>query len=198
MLMLLYSEKNTAFSSIPTKRIIMKKWRLQCNSIKPKSSRFFFFFKCLRCRIILGSYVHVNSDRSRVLKHNPRVARTNPTQCTVCIKYNDTQDSLEKDVFFIVLSRAWNKEKNSEYPRGIESQTFRFRAPMLYHWATETPRWARSITKFIWHASWQFTNKTVYSPRAITPPIQNWKENHEKVKIIVLEEEKHAYSKAQV
>ena len=28
-----------------------------------------------------------------------------------------------------------------------------FRAPMLYQWATETPRWARSITKFVWHAS---------------------------------------------
>ena len=24
---------------------------------------------------------------------------------------------------------------------------------MLYHWATETPRWARSIIKFIWYAS---------------------------------------------
>lgn len=88
MLTLLYSEKNTAFSSIPTKRIIMIKWRLQCNSIKPKSSRFFFFLKCLHCRIILRSYVHENSDRSE-LKHHPCVARTNPTQCTVCIKYNE-------------------------------------------------------------------------------------------------------------
>ena len=24
---------------------------------------------------------------------------------------------------------------------------------MLYHWATETPWWARSIMKFLWHAS---------------------------------------------
>ena len=35
--------------------------------------------------------------------------------------------------------------KICESPWGI-------RVPMLYHWATETPRWARSITKFIGHA----------------------------------------------
>ena len=28
-----------------------------------------------------------------------------------------------------------------------------FVAPMLYHWAKETLRWARSITKSTWHAS---------------------------------------------
>ena len=31
----------------------------------------------------------------------------------------------EKKMFF-VLSRAWEKEKNSEYPRGVEPQTFGF------------------------------------------------------------------------
>ena len=46
---------------------------------------------------------------------------------------------------FFVLSRAWEKEKNSESPWGIQPQTFGFRAPMLYHWATQTLRWARSI-----------------------------------------------------
>ena len=46
---------------------------------------------------------------------------------------------------FFVLSRVWDKEKNSESPWGIEPQTFGFRAPMLYHWATETLGWARSI-----------------------------------------------------
>ena len=46
---------------------------------------------------------------------------------------------------FFVLSRAWEKEKNSESPWGIEPQTFGFRASMLYHWATETVGWARSI-----------------------------------------------------
>ena len=45
------------------------------------------------------------------------------------------------------------QRKNPESPSGIEPHTFGFCAPMLYHWATETPRWARSTTKFIWHAS---------------------------------------------
>ena len=58
---------------------------------------------------------------------------------------------IKKDVFRLVTSVG--QRKNSESPWGIEPQTFGFRAPMLYHWATETPRWARSITKFIWHAS---------------------------------------------
>ena len=30
------------------------------------------------------------------------------------------------------------QRKNAEFPGGIEPQTFGFRAPMLYHWATET------------------------------------------------------------
>ena len=38
---------------------------------------------------------------------------------------------------FFVLSRAWDKEKNSESLWGIEPQTFRFRAPMLHHWTTD-------------------------------------------------------------
>ena len=41
----------------------------------------------------------------------------------------------------------------SEAPWWIEPQSFEFRAPMLYRWATETLRWARSITKFIWQES---------------------------------------------
>ena len=41
------------------------------------------------------------------------------------------------------------QRKNSEYPWGNEPQTFAFRAPMLYHWAIETPQWVRSITKFL-------------------------------------------------
>ena len=38
------------------------------------------------------------------------------------------------------------KRKSSESPWGIEPQTFGFRAPMLYHWATEISRWGRCIT----------------------------------------------------
>ena len=44
--------------------------------------------------------------------------------------------------------------KNYESPWGIGPQTFGFRAPMLYHWATETLWWARFTTKFICHASY--------------------------------------------
>ena len=45
------------------------------------------------------------------------------------------------------------QRENSESPWGIKPQAFGFCAPMLYHWATETPQWARSIMKLIWHAS---------------------------------------------
>ena len=41
------------------------------------------------------------------------------------------------------------QRENSESPWGIEPQTFKFRALMLYYWATETLQWARSIMKFI-------------------------------------------------
>ena len=36
-----------------------------------------------------------------------------------------------QDVFSSCHERGTNK--NSEFPRGIERQTFGFRAPMLYH-----------------------------------------------------------------
>ena len=62
-----------------------------------------------------------------------------------------TNKTIEKYVFRLVTSVG--QRKNSESPWGIEPKTCKFRAPMLYHWATETLRWARSITKFIWHAS---------------------------------------------
>ena len=47
---------------------------------------------------------------------------------------------------FFVLSRGWDKKKKSEFPEGIDPKTFGFRAPMLYHCATETLRWAISIS----------------------------------------------------
>ena len=56
---------------------------------------------------------------------------------------------IEKDGFCLVMSVG--QRKNSESPRGIAPQTFGFLALMLYHWATETLWWMRSITKFIWH-----------------------------------------------
>ena len=59
---------------------------------------------------------------------------------------------IEKDFFCLVTSVG--QRKNSESPWGIEPQTFRFHALMLYHWTTETPWWARSNIKFIWHTSY--------------------------------------------
>ena len=51
----------------------------------------------------------------------------------------------ERKMFF-VLSRAWDKEKNSESQWGIKPQTYGFRTPMLYRWPIET----KPITKFIY------------------------------------------------
>ena len=63
----------------------------------------------------------------------------------------DTIIKIKKEVFRLVTSVG--QRKNSESPWGIKPQNFGFRAPILYHWAAETLRWARSITKFICHAS---------------------------------------------
>ena len=53
----------------------------------------------------------------------------------------------EKDVFRLVTSVG--QITNSESPWGIEYQILRFRAPILYHWATETPRWAKFMTNTV-------------------------------------------------
>ena len=45
------------------------------------------------------------------------------------------------------------QRKDSESSWRIKPQIFAFRAPMLYHWASETPQWARAIMKFMWHMS---------------------------------------------
>ena len=42
----------------------------------------------------------------------------------------------ERDGFRLATSMG--QRKNSEYPWGIEPQTLGFRAPMLYHWATDS------------------------------------------------------------
>ena len=60
---------------------------------------------------------------------------------------------LMKRKIFFVFSQSWDKGKNSESPWGIKPQAFRFHSPMLYQWARETLRWARSTMKFIWHVS---------------------------------------------
>ena len=43
-------------------------------------------------------------------------------------------------------------KKNSEFPWG---------PPIPYHWTTETPRYAMSITMFIWHASCMLLRPTM-------------------------------------
>ena len=45
---------------------------------------------------------------------------------------------MEKDVIYLVSNLGENKKK-SDPLRGIELQTFGFRAPMFLHWATENP-----------------------------------------------------------
>ena len=45
------------------------------------------------------------------------------------------------------------KTVSFEFPWGIEPQKVGFHPPMLYHWATETLRRTRPLTKFIWQAS---------------------------------------------
>ena len=64
---------------------------------------------------------------------------------------NQTFLMIKKDVFCLVTSTG--QRKNSKSPWVIEPLTFKFYASMLYYWATETLQWARSIKKFIWHAS---------------------------------------------
>ena len=49
---------------------------------------------------------------------------------------------------FFILSGGWDKEKFWVLMKNQTSHTL-----MLYHWATETPWRARSITKFMSHAS---------------------------------------------
>ena len=56
----------------------------------------------------------------------------------------------EKGVF---LSCHKCKTEKKFSPWGINPQPFGFHALVLYHWATETLHWARSITKLIWQAS---------------------------------------------
>ena len=77
---------------------------------------------------------------------------------------------IEKDVFFRFVTSVGLRKKNWESPWGIRVQ-------MLYHGSIETPRWARSITKFIGHAcvcrlsshSW----KTLSMSRSLIPEVRH-------------------------
>ena len=81
---------------------------------------------------------------------------------TIFSSFNSTSYARKKIVntiqrkMFFVFSRAWDKEKIIMTRSHVlmRNQTFGFRAPMLYRWATETLRRGWSIKKYIWHASW--------------------------------------------
>ena len=53
-------------------------------------------------------------------------------------------------MFFFVLSQVWDKEKILS---SHEELNLRPLDSTLYLWATQTPWWARSITKFVWQVS---------------------------------------------
>ena len=79
---------------------------------------------------------HSSSRKPTVTECNLETLNTNLMKFKISISISRL--ILEKDVFRVVTS-VWQR-KNSES---------RFRAPMLY----SILRWARYITKFIWHAS---------------------------------------------
>ena len=82
--------------------------------------------------------------------------------------YVITFENRERCFFRFVTSMGLRK--TCESPWGIRVQ-------MLYHWAIETPRWARFITKFIGHASvcrlsshlW----KTLSMSRSLIPEVRH-------------------------
>ena len=69
--------------------------------------------------------------------------------CSACSSHENSnpveQNICQRKMFFVFLW-VWKKEKIlSSHKESI----FRPRALMLHHWATETLRWAKPITKFI-------------------------------------------------
>ena len=62
---------------------------------------------------------------------------------------------IEKDVLHIlIIVWRWKKVLSPHEEWNLRpSDSAKVRAPMLYHWATETLQWVRFITNFIWHTS---------------------------------------------
>ena len=67
--------------------------------------------------------------------------------CPVTRKHINTVYWLILRKMFFVLSQAWDKEKILS-PMRNRTPDLWICTPMLYHWATQTLRWARSIMKF--------------------------------------------------
>ena len=101
-----------------------------------------------RCPGVLSK---IRSNAQRVL-NNIKDRQQRKLEILVCeklVSVSQTRTTYRER--FFVLSRAWDEEKILSPHE--ESNLRPFHAPMLYHWTTETQRWARSITKLIWHAS---------------------------------------------
>ena len=67
--------------------------------------------------------------------------------CPVTRKHINTVYWLILRKVFFVLSQVWDKEKILS-PMRNQTPDLWICTPMLYHWATQTLRWARSIMKF--------------------------------------------------
>ena len=91
----------------------------------------------------------------RLQHNNPKVTAFNWWERYFYLNWIREMVSFElskrnKEGFFFILSPAWDIEKKkTESPWGIEPQTFRFCAPMCYHWATETLWQAKPNMMFI-------------------------------------------------
>ena len=115
-----------------------------------QSSFFFFFF------FAFSWTVTSQSSEKRKKRNDANIQLSWPNEQyefdiirikMTCLFWETGKKSKCRERFLFVLSRAWDREKNSESPWGTEPQTFGYRAPMLYHWATENPRWARGLLR---------------------------------------------------
>ena len=108
------------------------KWRARDVKKKQSPSRKRHEYSCHNTRI--------SNLSQKCWEHDPI-----PASCCLYIVV------LEKAIFLLATSVKQSKYFESSWR--IELQTSEFLALMLYHWATETLRWAKCITKFISDAS---------------------------------------------
>ena len=85
------------------------------------------------------SVVSARSSTKFLYDTHPAYSKDQQRQwCHVCKdgKFWARQGNRER--FFFCLVTSMGQRKNFKSPWGIEPQTFRFCAPVLYHWSTET------------------------------------------------------------
>ena len=132
--------------------------------------------KIVRLKLKQLPFLHatfMNKKPTSSLWHACNLPRTNHAdQGLCCLDTSVSVYSLRKGIAACCIHLIWwyfqpivSKERcfSSCHERGTKKKFWvptrnrtsdlRFRAAMLYHWATETPRWVRFIKKFIWHAS---------------------------------------------